>query len=130
MNKINGELECFKESPSIEKAKSILMRVRNNRMTDPKFCIDISERLNKIEQYLLEHNNSQENPQKQSEIQSTKSTQEEETQQITAEHMAQLSENYENVSAQEREKGVKILRQLREKIKNIIYKKEGEGFGK
>jgi hypothetical protein len=106
------------------------MRVRNNRMTDPKFCIDISERLNKIEQYLLEHNNSQENPQKQSEIQSTKSTQEEETQQITAEHMAQLSENYENVSAQEREKGVKILRQLREKIKNIIYKKEGEGFGK
>ena len=44
--------------------------------------------------------------------------------------MAQLAENYETVTAQERQEAVSQIRKLRMKIRSIIQKRDGEDIEK
>lgn len=65
---MNGQLESFRKAPTPEKAKAILQKVRNNRVTDADFCNDIEDEIEQLRMYVAktEHEKvEQENTQKQ-----------------------------------------------------------------
>ena len=115
---MNGQLASFRKAPTPEKAKAILQKVRNNRVTDADFCKDIEDEIEQLRMYVAktEHEKvEQENTQKQGSGEKTK-------EQV----MLELAENYQTVTPKERQEGMSKLKILRQQIIQIIQgNKEG-----
>lgn len=105
--KVHEMLNQYHISPSKNLAKQIMQKVRNNRVTNPEFCIDLQE-LETIEKLDEPENNTKER---------------------TIE-FEELAENYGTVTALEREKITTEMRQLHNQIQKIIDKKEQDYFEK
>lgn len=105
--KVNDMLSEYHLSPTEELAKQIRQKVRNNRVTSPEFCIEFQQELDLIDntENMLEINE----PNK-------------ENRTIEIE---ELAENYETVTALEREGAI---RQLYTQIRQRIENKENEDF--
>lgn len=111
MSKLNGQLASFKNEPTLEKAKAILQKVRNNRVTSPDFCDDIEEDLDEIRAYIAKiEEEKKENVQ----VENTQLNRRTEKK-----VMGELAENYQTVTAQERLEGMNQLKQLRQRIQQI-----------
>ena len=110
------EFESFFKYQTLERAQNILQKLRNNRQTDSSFCIDIEEQLEQIRKYLEEK--QQEIVQEDGNIQSQESGG-----QIKEQIKSELAENYQTVTPQERQEGISALKQLRQKIQQIIHGK-------
>ena len=110
MSKLNGQLASFKNEPTLEKAKAILQKVRNNRVTSPDFCDDIEEDLEEVRMYIAKMEQEQENVHVEN-TQSNRKNQEK--------VMSELVGNYQTVTPQERQEGMSQLKQLRQRIQQI-----------
>lgn len=95
-----GLLPQYRKNPTPELAREIIQKVRNNRETDPSFCLDIEDELEQIRAKV----DIQEKEQKEAE-------------EFVDEH--QLIENHESVSAKEREDGRTKISRIYRKIKDI-----------
>lgn len=97
--KVAELMKQYETTPNSEIAKKIMQKVRNNRMTNSKFCQELQEELDKMET-------------------------------STIDSMDTLEENYQTVTAQERQEGMSELRRIHQKIKEIREAKEGENDGR
>jgi len=92
-------LDAYEETQSLDIAKEILQKVKNNRCTDNEFCTDIQEELDDIEWDLSN--------QEQNLTMSKVGTQD-------------LQENYSRVSAAERQEMMSVMAIIRRKIEEIV----------
>lgn len=97
-SKINEMMTQYETTQDVELAKKIMQKVRNNRMTDRRFCEELQERLKKIETSIENNTNS----------------------------IEVLEENYQTVTPQERKEGMSELERVYQQIKGIRENKEGE----
>ena len=104
--KVEELLRSYHSSKNPETAREILQKVRNNKVTEKAFCSELEEQLKEIEQ---EIGSQEEDTSREGETRQAKS---------------ELAPVYDSVSAQERQEGVRTIKQLREKIQ--VIKKEGE----
>ena len=85
-------LDAYIKTDSLDIAKEILQKVKNNRCTDGEFCTDIQTELDDIEWRLREENV----------------------------RLQDLQENYSRVTASERQEMVSMMANIRKKIEEIV----------
>jgi len=135
-DKVTTALAKYNETKNPEKAREILQKVRNNRMTDHLFCKDMEEHLETLRQDLakqeqvIQTDDKPKQEESKAKSQEDKTNQEETKTDIKQKAKAELAEIYDGVTAQERQEGVSEMRRLRKKIQDIIKRnKEGEEVG-
>lgn len=104
--KVNDMLSEYHLNPSKELASQIRQKVRNNRVANPEFCEEFQQELD-----LIENTEDMINIDEHNEDMTVK--------------IEELAENYETVTALEREEAI---RQLYAQIKQKIKNKENEDF--
>ena len=109
--KVDEMLEQYHENGSIELAKQIHQKVRNNRVTDKDFCKDLSKEISDIDDRVFEE-----------EYEHRYLRRKEQTVDIES-----LKDNFENVSAEERESVSIKIRKLYRKILEIKRGNDSDG---
>ena len=104
--KVKELLENYTASKSLETAKELIQKVRNNKVTDRSFCSEMEKQLTAIEQEIA---NKEQNTEKKD---------------VVSQAKKELAPVYDSVSAEERQEGVRAIKKLREKIQSIT--KEGD----
>lgn len=115
--KVDNMLMQYNQQKTPQLAREILQKVRNNRQTDNSFGEDIP--VKDIEEWLeeqglqeiLEDNDVRTNNQAGTQGKVT---------------MSDLEVNNRKVSAQERKEGISAMRKLRDKLQEMVSKREGE----
>jgi len=102
MAKVSEMLKEYEISKDPEKAREIIQKVRNNRVTDSEFGIEIEEQLEQMRKELEEQEIGQED----------------------------LRQNYDSVSAEERREGISEIKEMLDRMHEITTQKEGEDIGR
>lgn len=92
-------LDAYEETQSLDIAKDILQKVKNNRCTDSEFCTDIQEELDDIEWEL---------------------SNQEQSLKISKVGLQDLQENYSRVSATERQDMMSTMANIHRKIEEVV----------
>ena len=108
---VEGLLPQYRKNATPELAREIIQKVRNNRETDSRFCLDIEDELEQIRGKLG--------------IQETEIQGKKESEELVDEH--QLAENYESVSAKERKEVRTKISRIYRKIKEITRGGKDDG---
>lgn len=111
--KVNQMMQEYKQNPNPDLEKQIKQKIRNNRVTNRKFCHDIDEKTSNIEEI--------DNTKKETKTDNSKK---ETKLKVTEE---ELKDNYGQISATERKKEVSRVRDVYKKIKEIT---RGDEHGK
>ena len=106
---VDTKLAQYRKNPTPELAREITQKVRNNRQTDRGFCQDLETELEEIKAKV----ESKEAEAKEEYIKNQEEPKEESV------NEEQLIENYKSVIANEREQGVRKIREIYMKIQEI-----------
>lgn len=110
--KVKEMIAEYNQTHSIELAKEIIQKVRNNRQTDRTFCLTLELKLNRLRKRVEDEEINKRNIGKKEGTKETDVSEEE------------LIENNETVSAKERENGVRKIRDIYNKVREAV--KEGK----
>ena len=115
--KVDTMITQYRENPSSELAREIIQKVRNNRQTDDVFCQDLEIELEeiRIKEKIQETEKSKIHVESKKDA-GKKSIDEE-----------QLEENYEGISAKEREQEVSKIREIYRNVKEISREGKDDG---